>query len=124
MIQLRRLALLPAILVLLSCAAVTRAQEYTSIVIFGDSLSDTGNDAHVFSGIYGIRFPGPIFDYTDGRFTDGIDTFPAAIDYQGVWVDQLAGMIPSHPTVKNSLDGGTNYAYGFATTGPGTSNRA
>ena len=28
--------------------------------------------------------------------------------------------MPSKPEVKNSLDGGTDYAYGFATTGSGT----
>jgi phospholipase/lecithinase/hemolysin len=33
---------------------------------------------------------------------------------------KLADSIPSKPEVKNSLDGGTNYAYGFATTGTGT----
>ena len=57
-----------------------------------------------------------------GRFTDGYDTIPAAQNYFGVWVEQLSASIPSHPEVKNSLDGGTNYAYGFALTRGGTSN--
>src|ERR1700678_4459883 len=119
--RLCRFACLPVLLVLLFASTLLHAQNYTSIVVFGDSLSDTGNDAHVFQGIYGFRFPGPIFDYTDGRFTDGFDTFPSAQKYDGVWVEQLAGMFPAKPAVKDSLDGGKDYAYGFATTGGGTS---
>jgi phospholipase/lecithinase/hemolysin len=95
--------------------------EYTSIVVFGDSLSDTGNLAHLTYDKYGFRVPGPIADYTDGRFTDGFDTLPPAQNYSGVWIEQLAESIPSKPVVKSSLDGGTDYAYGFATTGSGTS---
>jgi phospholipase/lecithinase/hemolysin len=68
-----------------------------------------------------VRIPGPAADYTDGRFTDGDDTVPAAKKYFGVWVEQLAATFPSKPIIRNSLDGGTDYAYGFATTGRGTS---
>jgi phospholipase/lecithinase/hemolysin len=107
---------------LVTCtASLVHAQEYTSVVIFGDSLSDTGNVAHLTQEKYGIRVPGPIADYSDGRFTDGYDTYPAARNFVGVWVEQLAATIPSTPEVKNSLDGGTNYAFGLATTGSGTS---
>jgi phospholipase/lecithinase/hemolysin len=95
--------------------------EFTSIVVFGDSLSDTGNLAHLTYDKYGFRVPGPIADYTDGRFNDGFDTLPPAQNYSGVWIEQLAESIPSKPVVKSSLDGGTDYAYGFATTGSGTS---
>jgi hypothetical protein len=52
-------------------AVLTYAQEYTSIVVFRDSLSDTGNVAHLTQAKYGVRIPGPDADYTDGRFTDG-----------------------------------------------------
>jgi phospholipase/lecithinase/hemolysin len=96
------------------------APDYTSIVIFGDSLSDTGNVANLSEAKYGVRIPGPDADYTDGRFTDGADTTPAAEKYFGVWIEQLAASFPSTPEVKDSLDGGTDYAYGFATTGSGT----
>ena len=103
---------------------LTYAQNYTSIVVFGDSLSDTGNVADLTQAKYGFRLPGPgpdfEFDYTDGRFTDGADTIPAARNYFGVWVEQLAATFPAKPVVKASLDGGTDYAYGFATTGGGT----
>jgi phospholipase/lecithinase/hemolysin len=104
------------------CAQAPRhTPDYTSIVVFGDSLSDTGNDANLSEAKYGVRIPGPDADYTDGRFTDGADTLPPAENYFGVWVEQLAAAIPSHPEVKDSLDGGTDYAYGFAFTGKGTS---
>jgi phospholipase/lecithinase/hemolysin len=97
------------------------APDYTSIVIFGDSLSDTGNVADLTEAKYGLRIPGPVADYTDGRFTDGADTLPPAEKYFGVWVEQLAATFPSKPEIKASLDGGTDYAYGFAFTGNGTS---
>jgi outer membrane lipase/esterase len=102
-------------------AVLAHAQQYTSIVIFGDSLSDTGNVADLTAAKYdGLRIPGPAGDYTDGRFTDGDDTVPAAKKYFGVWIEQLAAMLPSKPIIGNSLAGGNDYAYGFATTGSGT----
>ena len=95
------------------------AQSYTSVVVFGDSLSDTGNIAHLANSQYAVRYPGPLFNYADGRFTDGTTTTPAAKAYSGVWVEQLAGQFTAKPAVTNSLDGGTNYAYGGATTADG-----
>ena len=96
------------------------AQKYTSIVVFGDSLSDVGNDADLTYEKYYFRLPSPLFDYTDGRFTDGMDTVPAASNYFGVWVEQLAATFPAKPPIKPSLEGGKDYAYGFAFTGSGT----
>ena len=102
--------------------AIAQVRDYTRIVVFGDSLSDTGNVAHLTEAKYGVPVPSPIGgNYTLGRFTDGYDTVPAAQNYFGVWVEELSAAIPSHPAVINSLDGGTNYAYGFALTGGGTS---
>ena len=115
-----------SVLVLTFSSAASHAQapkhlpDYTSIVVFGDSLSDTGNVANLTLTKYGIEVPGPDADYTAGRFTDGADTLPPAENYFGVWVEQLAATLPSKPPVVDSLDGGTNYAYGFATTGSGT----
>jgi phospholipase/lecithinase/hemolysin len=90
-----------------------------SIVVFGDSLSDTGNVAHSTQEEYGFRVPGPTADYTDGRFTDGADTLPPAEKYFGVWIEQYAASLPTKPQVKDSSDGGTDFAYGDATTGWG-----
>ena len=118
--QPRRLLCLFTALLFTFPAVLAHAQDYTSIVIFGDSLSDTGNVAHLTQDKYGVRIPGPFADYTDGRFTDGDDTLPAAQKYFGVWIEQLAATLPSKPIITNSLDGGTNYAYGFALTGSGT----
>jgi phospholipase/lecithinase/hemolysin len=103
-----------------AATALAQVKDYKTIVVFGDSLSDTGNVAHLSEAKYGVRIPGPIADYTDGRFTDGFDTLPAAQKYFGVWVEQFAASLPSKPEILNSLDGGTDYAYGFATTGNGT----
>ena len=115
---------LGAALVFMLVAVVASAQQYTSIVVFGDSLSDTGNVSDLTQEKYGFRFPGngPFFpaDYTDGRFTDGLDTVPAAHSYLGVWIEQLAATFPAKPPVKASLDGGKNYGYGFAFTGKGS----
>ena len=118
----RRLLQMLPVLLLLSIAIAAQAQQYTKIVVFGDSLSDTGNDAIVFDEIYGFPFPSPILDglYTLGRFTDGPDTLPPAQRYFGVWIEQMAAALPAHPAVTPSLLGGTNYAYGFANTFNGT----
>jgi phospholipase/lecithinase/hemolysin len=118
--SLRFLCLCAALLLSFS-AVLAQAQDYTSIVVFGDSLSDTGNFAHLTQAKYGVRVPGPDANYTDGRFTDGNDTLPVARKYFGLWIEQFAAMLPSKPPIKNSLDGGTNYAYGNATNGNGTS---
>jgi len=110
------------VIVFSAISAVAQVRDYTRIVVFGDSLSDTGNVAHLTLAKYGIPVPSPVGgNYTMGRFTDGYDTIPAAQNYFGVWVEQLSRSLPSHPAVTNSLDGGTNYSYGFALTGGGTS---
>jgi phospholipase/lecithinase/hemolysin len=120
-----RPSLTPLLLLLLVLSAnLAHAQTYNSIVVFGDSLSDTGNVAHLTASEFGVRYPSRNvslgFNFTDGRFTDGVDTAPAASAYLGVWVEQLAAFLPLKPLIKNSLDGGTNYAYGDATTNDGT----
>jgi outer membrane lipase/esterase len=113
-----------ATLLFVFTASLANAKDYTRIVVFGDSLSDTGNVTHLSMAKYGIPIPGPLIsyniDYTLGRFTDGADTLPYAREYFGVWVEKLAASMPTHPEVKNSLDGGTDYAYGYAFTGDGT----
>jgi phospholipase/lecithinase/hemolysin len=124
--QLRAFCFLSAVLLALTlingqAQEAKQAPNYTRIVVFGDSLSDTGNVAHLTEAKYGFRVPGPIADYTDGRFTDGADTQPRAKKYFGVWIEQLAATLASKPVIKDSLDGGTNFAYGFAFTGDGTS---
>jgi len=118
--QPRLLLCLCSALLISFTAVLAHAQDYTSIVVFGDSLSDTGNFADLTQAKYGVRIPGPEVNYTDGRFTDGDDTLPAAQKYFGVWIEQFAATLPSKPLIKNSLDGGTDYAYGDAKNGNGT----
>ncbi len=110
------------IVALFGSAHLALGQAYTSIVVFGDSLSDVGNDAYLSNAKYGFsaQVPGPLTGYTNGRFTDGTDTLPAAHNYNGVWVEQLAAQLAAKPAVTASLNGGRNYAYGFATTNTGT----
>ena len=82
--QPRLLLCLCSALLISFTAALAHAQDYTSIVVFGDSLSDTGNFADLTQAKYGVRIPGPDVNYTDGRFTDGDDTLPAAQKYFGL----------------------------------------
>jgi len=97
---------LPAIIAALMVAALAPApaQAYTAIYAFGDSLSDVGN---VF-GATGGAIPGA--PYANGQFSNG-----------PVWVQdlaQLAGLsllTPSGPPGHST--GGTDYAWGDATTG-------
>lgn len=124
----RLLQVLPTLLVLVAAIA-TQAQNYTKIVVFGDSLSDTGNDFVLFSEV-GFPFPAPyvlpppnppyILNYTLAHFTDGSDTTPQAINYHGNWIEQLAAVLPAHPSVTAWRFGGTNYAHGYGNTFNGT----
>lgn len=82
-------------------AAPVRAA-VSEMVVFGDSLSDTGNFFALTGG-----FPPP--PYFDGRASNG-----------PLWVEHLAGELGvAAPTP--SLTGGSNYAYFGAQTGPGDS---
>jgi phospholipase/lecithinase/hemolysin len=104
-----------------ACASIAHAQQYTSIVVFGDSLSDIGNLAATTEAKCGIPIPGPLVDYTLGAATDGYDTIPAAQLFRGVWVQQLAALLPSQLIIEPAALGGTDYAFGFATNSTGTS---
>jgi outer membrane lipase/esterase len=73
------------------------------LVVFGDSVSDTGNT--------GLSTPP---GYTAGRYTDGPDTTPST-QIQGVWHEQLATDI-GLPSATPSAAGGTNFAYYGAVT--------
>ena len=97
-----------------------QAQQYTKIVVFGDSLSDTGNDAVLAFFNFTFRSLALSRITRWGASLMEPDTLPPALNYFGVWVEQLAAALPAHPTVVASLQGGTNYAFGFAKTGSGT----
>jgi phospholipase/lecithinase/hemolysin len=97
--------------VLLALPVSSFAGSISQLVVFGDSLSDTGN---VYIATGGAE-PAPP-DYTTGLFTDGPDSFPSTTSPQGVWIQQLAGMM-GLTSPGPSLAGGTDYAFGGALTG-------
>lgn len=83
----------------------------SSLIVFGDSLSDNGNAAIALGG----TLPG---NYASNAFTDGSSTTPAVPGGGplGLWVDQLApklGVADPAPF----LAGGTNYAVASALSG-------
>lgn len=102
-----------------------QAPTFSRIVVFGDSLSDTGNvrarTSAKSSGV--IDYPSHTFNYANGRFTNDTDTDPGSrAPYIGVWHEQLARSFLGLPPATNSLGGpsGLNYAFGGATTNNGT----
>lgn len=75
----------------------------SQIIVFGDSISDTGN-FHLATG--GVVAGPPYFE---GRFSNG-----------PVWIEVLAEQL-SLPAPGPSIIGGSNYAWGGAQTGGGLS---
>jgi outer membrane lipase/esterase len=92
--------------------AFSASINFSQIISFGDSLSDTGNASLASGG----TVPGPSSDYWNGRFTDGPTTTPASASPTGVWVEQLASKLNVADPLP-ALTGGTNYAVGGADTG-------
>src|ERR1700730_4531824 len=73
-------------------AFAQQAPAFSQIVVFGDSLSDTGNVRERTNSKSGgtVDYPSGSFNYSDGRWTDSSDTTPASTTYVGVWHEQLA----------------------------------
>jgi len=107
---------------LLVCAPnlFAQAPTFTQVIVFGDSLSDDGNIRHRLEDEAFIGYPGGEFNYSDGRFTNSSDTDPSSDLYAGTWHEQLARDFLGLSVATNSLDGGTDYAFGGATTEDGT----
>jgi len=93
--------IIASVLLVMVCLvpAVSSAHSFTSLVVFGDSLSDSGR-AYVLSD--GFYPPSPPYAQ---RFSNG----PVAAEY-------LAAAL-GLPLLPASSPGGTNYAVGGATTG-------
>src|SRR5437868_4881415 len=96
-----------------------QAPAFTQVIVFGDSLSDDGNIAHRARDL-GFSYPSSSFNYSDYWFTDDTNTSPAVNLYVGTWHEQLEKTFLRLAVAKNSLDGGTDYAFGGATTKDGT----
>src|ERR1700729_3820877 len=73
---------------------------YTALFAFGDSLSDAGND-WIIDG-----HTDPVSPYYQGHFSSGL-----------TWVEDLSTML-GLGTLKPSLAGGNDFAFGGAETGP------
>ena len=105
---------------LITAAPSAFAALYSSIYVFGDSLSDVGNNALVFDALGApapagtLRTPTPIssptfiptFPYASNRYSNG-----------PVWVEYLAAALGNGPLLP-SLAGGTDFAYGGARVSP------
>jgi outer membrane lipase/esterase len=86
----------------LALAQPAARADFVSIVAFGDSLTDAGNVATATGGQF------PPAPYSNGRFSNG-----------PIWAQQLAARL-GLPALTPSLQGGSDYAFGFAETGNGT----
>ncbi|MEY2492176.1 MAG: outer rane lipase/esterase [Verrucomicrobiota bacterium] len=106
-------------------AGMAQAPTFSQIIVFGDSLSDDGNLAHRARDTVGFSYPSSNFNYSDYRFTNDLApiTDPGSHLYSRVWHEQLAKSFLSLPVATNSLDGGTDFAFGGATTKDGTQQR-
>src|SRR5437763_1945414 len=81
----------------LSCSAGLSAfaqqpPAFSQVVLFGDSLSDTGNVRQRTNDRSGgvVDYPSHTFNYSNGRFTNDNQTDPSSNTYAGVWHEQLA----------------------------------
>ena len=85
--------------------ASAQAGPYSDLIIFGDSLSDTGNVFIVTGGALPSQSAGP---YAGGRFSNG-----------PLWVETLANGLGLPTSASPFLVGGNNYAFAGAKTGVG-----
>ena len=96
----RRLIGIVSVAVTALVGVPAQAGPYTSMTVFGDSLSDTGNLSDSFGGAF------PAAPYFAGRFSDG-----------PVWVETLAAGLGLAGDADRLSLGGKNYAYAGARTG-------
>lgn len=83
------------------------ALPYSSLVIFGDSLADSGNNAILLGATQSLPVSGadaPVLPYASNTYSNG-----------AVWTQYLAGSLGL--SAAPSLAGGSNYAFGGARTG-------
>lgn len=100
---------LAAIASVLLAAAAPAAAQFSSLTVFGDSLTDSGNNALVIGANGSQVITGntyiPSQPYASGTYSDG-----------ATWVSSFAAGIGLAPSALPSLAGGGNYAFGGART--------
>jgi outer membrane lipase/esterase len=88
-----------------SVATAAGTSPFSDLVIFGDSLSDTGNLSLATGGLY----PGNAQPYAPGRYSNGL-----------LWTDFLAAGLGDANDAASYRLGGNNYAFAGARTGSGS----
>jgi outer membrane lipase/esterase len=95
------------LLALFACTASAQTPSFSELVVFGDSLSDTGTIATLIGTrpdqVITNNSYVPTYPYRLGRFSNGL-----------VWVDSFASALGL--SSENSLGHGGNYAFGGART--------
>jgi phospholipase/lecithinase/hemolysin len=99
--NMNRLWIMPTIALILLISNAS-AGNYERIIVFGESVSDAGNQWIVTEKIYPPSPP-----YFQGRWSNG-----------PIWVDLVSARLGQGYT-EPSRDGGTNFAWGGARSGPG-----
>lgn len=112
--MLRRSAGLSALLLLVSVPLLAQIP-FSKLVVFGDSLSDTGN-LYFATSLFGRPTPAPP-GYTTGEYTDGPDSVPSTNGPVGLWVEQLAQKMGLPAPKPFATGAGLNYAVAGAQTG-------
>jgi phospholipase/lecithinase/hemolysin len=76
----------------LSALALQAEPTFSQIIVFGDSLSDTGNVRNRTNARGGgiVDYPSHTFNYSNGRFTNDNVTDPSSATFVSVWHEQLA----------------------------------
>lgn len=98
------------------CASALTASAYSSLVVFGDSLSDSGNNAALLARYYAsLNLPVPGVVITDDSTRTQIPSSFGTYSNGPVWTQYLAQSMGV--SLAPSMLGGTNYAYGGAQTG-------
>ena len=101
-------SILVSFLAFLLIPVSTALAGYSSLFVFGDSLSDSGNNAIVLKQVTPVPISGnsfiPTYPYASGHYTN-----------DQVWAQIVASSLGL--SANPSLAGGTDYAYGGARTG-------
>lgn len=95
-------------------SASASALPYSNLVIFGDSLADSGNNAILLGATQSLPLAGPdapVLPYSSNTYSNG-----------AVWTQHLAGSLGL--SAAPSLAGGSNYAFGGARSGSATAGQA